>query len=254
MSTIEQAVVNDIMMGGQYGQAAHSARTKEERDMIHKYTIEQAMKGGFYGGIVGVGLHLLAGRYSPRYARFHHTPKWIAVLAFPIAGFTIMGEQSALDLERRLAAKRSVVDIASLSTPAPATQDEDKLSSFSWVPTPQEVQKYVLDNRYKVVGMGWLTVTSLTLASLWANKGMPVAQKLIHARMYAQGTALASFVAFAFASNVPVDRSSEMDRVSEKYFRAVLEGRDVSGQELRAEREAHAQQHAPHRIQDAGVM
>ncbi|KXS22292.1 hypothetical protein M427DRAFT_50625 [Gonapodya prolifera JEL478] len=249
MTTIEQAVVSDIVMGGQYGQAANAARSKQEKDMIHKYTIEQAMKGGFYGTIFGVGFHLIATRYWPRYARFHYTPKWIFTLIWPIAGFTIYGEQSALDLERKIAARKSVVDLGALATPKPDAADT--LTSFSWLPTPTEVQKYVLDNRYKVVGMGWLTVTSLTLAALWANKGMPVSQKLIHARMYAQGTALASFVAFAFAANVPVDRSSEMDRMSERYFRAVLEQRDVSGEELK---KRHAEEHKVHSISDAGVM
>lgn len=223
--------------------------------MIHRYTIEQALKGGFYGTIVGVGLHLLATRFWPRYASWHHTPKYIFVWCWPIAGFTIWGEQSALQLERKIAARKAMVDINTLEgkEDQQSVAPEDRLSSFSWIPSPGEMKKYVLDNRYKVVGITWLTVTSLTLAGLWANRNMPVAQKLIHARLYAQGTALVSFIAFGLAANVPIDRTSDTDRVSEEYFRAVLEGRDVSGKDYAAVQPGHESASSSHPIQHLGA-
>jgi len=240
MSTLEQRIVNDALaFSSESRDTMRTARSREEKDMIHKYTIEQAFKGLFYGTLGGVGIHMLLTRTVPRYAAWHHTPKWIFTIIWPIAGFSIMGEQSALELERKLAARKSIVDLSTLQQPT-TSADPDTLSRFSWVPSGTDLKKYVLDNRYKVVGMSWLTVTSLTLASLWANKNIPVSQKLIHARMYAQGTALASFIAFAFASTAPQDRTSDMDKISERYFNAVREGRDTGGSQYRHDHPAHA--------------
>ncbi|KAI9019646.1 hypothetical protein DFJ74DRAFT_673918 [Hyaloraphidium curvatum] len=196
------------------------ARSKAEKDRIHKVAIEESLKGAFYGLMVGTALNMALTRYSPAYAKFNKTPKWIMQLAFPIAGFVINGEQAALSLEREYALSRSYVkDLDGLPGEIKqAMQSEVKHEKF----TMDDVKSYILENRYKVVGLTWAGVVGSVLITTWANKNMPVAQKIITARVAAQASALGGFVAFAAAASVPVSKDTVVDKLNKQYYEKML--------------------------------
>ncbi len=120
------------------------------------------------------------------------------------------GEHAALEIERAMGREKSIVNV---ETPAAVRQKV----------TMKDVKEYILQNRFKVVGYSWLTVVATTLAVVWSNRTMPVSQKIITARMYAQASALAAFGAFALAANVPVDKTSNVERLSQRHFDHILE-------------------------------
>lgn len=106
--------------------------------------------------------------YVPAWTRLHRTPRWIIGTAFPIVGFVINGEHAALAVEREYALKRSYVkDLEGLPGDVKsAMQAELKHESISF----QDVKNYILDNRYKVIGLTWAGVVGSVLVSTWANK------------------------------------------------------------------------------------
>jgi hypothetical protein len=170
---------------------------------------------------------------SPAYAAWAMTPKLIIALAFPIAGFVIGGENAALRMERDEGLKRSYVQIEGLSEFTGGNVEqvihrEARKISFD------DLKSYILDNRYTVVGTIWASVVGGTVISLAANRNMPVSQKIITARMYAQASALTAFCAFALAANTPTQkRNSTLDTLNDRYFEATLQ----------KEADAHAEKH-----------
>lgn len=76
----------------------------------------------------------------------------------------------------------------------------------------------------------WATLVSSTLIFTFANKTMPMAQKLIHARLVAQGGALTGFVGLA-AFGIQGRKESEEDRLNRRIYEHVLDSHDGSGLE-----------------------
>jgi len=154
-------------------------------------------------------------RYSPKWAAWHLVPRTIICISPAIIGFVTQGEHAALEIERAMGREKSYVNVD-----APIAAARQKVSF-------DDVKDYFLQNRFKVVGYTWLTVVSAVMLNLWSKPHMPTAQKIITARMYAQGTAIAAFMGFAWASHTPVDKSSTVDRLSQRHYDHILEQESV---------------------------
>lgn len=57
---------------------------------------------------------------------------------------------------------------------------------------------------------------------------MPVSQKIITARVAAQASALAGFVAFAAASAVPVSKETVVDKLNKQYYERMISSENSS--------------------------
>lgn len=74
---------------------------------------------------------------------------------------------------------------------------------------------------------------------------MPVAQKIITARVAAQASALAGFVAFAAAATVPVNKESQVDKLNKQYYERMITA-NSSSEAARWAEKWHAELHQDH--------
>jgi len=89
-----------------------------------------------------------------------------------------------------------------------------------------DLKEYVFNNRFQVASLTWMSIIVASGISLWANPKVPPAQKVIHARMIAQGAVLSFLLGMAFTSakDIPVVKENQLERINKRYYDKVLDG------------------------------
>ncbi|KAI9018187.1 hypothetical protein DFJ74DRAFT_676303 [Hyaloraphidium curvatum] len=198
-------------------------RSSEVKDIIQKQATERALNFAFRGALLGIGTVATLSYLSPWFARRPRTLKTIFGLTFPMVGFTIGGEHEALRLERQIALERSYVKVPGMlgfdngdETPPEALDGP--------LVTRESLIEYVHANQYKILFSLWGTLVSSTLIVVFANKRMPMAQKLIYARLVGQGGALSAFVGLAAFGIKNVRRQTPEDLINQRHFDTEIYG------------------------------
>lgn len=162
--------------------------TKEEEDAHYKYTV----KHGTIGGLIGLGVGLASGFLLKRQYPFFRT------LTIPFQSFyvTSVGTFFAIieadrasrsfEAQRHLEMSQYQDETARLLALARANRS-DKEKVFDWL----------RDHRYPIVTASWLASMGISLGLVSRNKYLTKAQKLVQARVYAQGLTLLVLVATA---------------------------------------------------------
>lgn len=160
----------------------------QEEERAH---YNQVLKGGFLGGSIGIGLGLLGvWGASRRYPAFRS-------LTLPFRSFLIT---SAGTFGAIVNAERFSNAFHLANNPMSFYKDETQLA----IEAARE-QESALDrardwgraNRYTIVFGAWVASMGLALAAVGRNRYLSTSQKLVQARVYAQGLTLAVLVATA---------------------------------------------------------
>jgi hypothetical protein len=182
--------------------------------------MENALKYGFIGGLCGVTVNALLTRFVPQYAARPRIFKLLVTITFPMSGFTIGGERGGLELERQLGARKSYVRVAGMK------HMDEHADDLGPVEKPKliDVRDYVFNNRFKMASLTWISL--IVSSALLSNPSIPPAQKVIHARMIAQGAVLTFLLGMAFTSakDIPVIKEGQMERINQRYFDKILDG------------------------------
>lgn len=161
--------------------------TKEEEQEHYNATV----KGGAIGGVIGASVGL-AGVYLAS-KRFHT----IRSLTLPMKAFlsTSAGTFSAI-----IAADRASRSFEFNRDPTrkyrdKASNDMDAVKAQE--STFQRFKDWGRENRYPIVTASWLASMGIALGLVGRNPYLTTAQKLVQARVYAQGLTLAVLIATA---------------------------------------------------------
>jgi len=161
--------------------------TKEEEQAHYNETL----KGGIGGGIAGVAVGLAAVYGATRrYPAFRS-------LTLPLKAFlvTSSGTFSAIvaadKYSRAYEASRHPED--SYKDEAERQRQEIQASKS----TLQQLKDWGRENRYPIVGASWVASMGIALALVGRNPYLSTQQKIVQARVYAQGLTLAVLVATA---------------------------------------------------------
>lgn len=164
--------------------------TKEEEDAHYREVLK--------GGISGLGVGLAAGLgtaylFNRRWPLFRNTT--LPFKAFYVCSTsTFLGiiqadrYSRAYELRNRSAsAGQSIEELA-----AKAREERMKgLKGKEWL------MEYGRENRYKIVLASWVASMGASLGLVWRDKYLSKAQKLVQARVYAQGLTLLVLIASA---------------------------------------------------------
>jgi len=161
--------------------------TKEEADAHYATTI----RGGIIGGAVGLGAGLASA------VIFHYRFPFFRGLTLPFKTFyvTSAGTFAAIvyaDRYSRSFEQQRTGESALLQRKA------DALAKQRALQTPYErAVTWGRENRYSIVGASWVASMSGSLWWAWRNKYLTKSQKLVQARVYAQGLTLLVLIASA---------------------------------------------------------
>ncbi|TVY90980.1 Respiratory supercomplex factor 2-like protein [Lachnellula willkommii] len=165
--------------------------TKEEEAEHYKATL----KGGVIGGLVGLTVHLLQGGTAvfaahKRFATFRSLTLPLKTFLITSSGTfaaIIQADRSSRSYEWARDPQRQYRDEASVQADAL----REKETSF------QRFKDWGREHRYKIVTASWVASMGIALGIVGRSPYLTGAQKLVQARVYAQGLTLAVLIASA---------------------------------------------------------
>lgn len=160
----------------------------KEEEQAH---YSEVLKGGFIGGSVGLGLGL-AGvvAASRRYAAFRS-------LTLPFRTFLV---SSVATFGSITTAERYSISFQKAKDPMNFYKDETQRMIDAAKQSGGDKQKLMdwgRENRYSIVFASWIAAMALALTIVGRDKYLSTSQKLVQARVYAQGLTLAVLIATA---------------------------------------------------------
>lgn len=161
--------------------------TKDEEDAHYAATV----RGGISGGLVGLGIGLVGAVIAhKRWPLFHNTTlpfKSFIVTSSGTFAAVIAADKASRNFE---AARHGESSYQDRTAAALAASRQNR--SF-----PNRILDWGRENRYKIVSASWVGSMGAALWFVSRDKYLTRAQKLVQARVYAQGLTLLVLVASA---------------------------------------------------------
>jgi len=155
--------------------------TKEE-EAAHYNTV---LRGGLVGGAAGLGLGVvgvLAG--SRRWAAFRNLTlpfRTFLVTSTSTFGAIVVAERASIAFTKARDPMSSYKDESRRALEAARRAEPERVRALDWA----------RDNRYTIVATSWVAAVAVALALVGRNKFLTTSQKVVQARVYAQGLTLA---------------------------------------------------------------
>ncbi|TAQ83915.1 hypothetical protein B7494_g7762 [Chlorociboria aeruginascens] len=161
--------------------------TKEEEQAHYNATVKGGVIGGTIGLAVGGTAVVLASR---RFATIRH-------LTLPMKAFLVTSSStfSAIISADRASRSFEIARDPSRQYRDAASHDRDRVRAGE--STMQRLKDWGRDNRYPIVTASWVASMAIALGLVGRNPYLTGPQKLVQARVYAQGLTLAVLVATA---------------------------------------------------------
>ncbi|KAK8064816.1 hypothetical protein PG994_007454 [Apiospora phragmitis] len=160
----------------------------QEEETAHYNSV---LKGGFIGGTLGVGLGLLgvigASKRYPAFRGLTLPFRSFLVTSTGTFGAIVNAERYSIDFHKKNNPMNFYVDEA---TKLDQIADQQKTTS-------ERLNDWGRQNRYSIVFASWIASMGLAGIMVGRNKFLSTSQKLVQARVYAQGLTLAVLIATA---------------------------------------------------------
>jgi Hypoxia induced protein conserved region len=161
--------------------------TKEEEEAHYDATV----KGGIAGGLIGLGIG-----FAAAYGAHHRFPTF-RDLTLPMKAFLVTSSATFTSI---IAADRASRRFERARDPQwkyyeKALSDAEAVRAQE--STFQRLKDWGRENRYPIVGASWVASMIIALALVGRNPYLTTPQKLVQARVYAQGLTVAVLIATA---------------------------------------------------------
>jgi len=194
--------------------------TKEEEDAHYAATVRGGIKGGAYGLGIGIASAYILNTRSSFFRNL--TLPFKAFFITSAATFTLI--IAADQASRGFEASRHHANTSYQDETARILAESRKNMT-----TGQKFMEWGRENRYKIVGSSWVASMAGSLALVYRDRYLTRAQKLVQARVYAQGLTLLVLIASA-AFEISDARNRDVIRV--------VDPTDPTGQRM-IERKVH---------------
>jgi hypothetical protein len=163
--------------------------TKEEEAAHYNATVSGGLKGGALGLLFGVGAVSLANRRSPSFRS----------LTLPLKAFlaTSAGTFAAIIQADRASQAFETSRHHPFSAPYKDQLQRALEEARAAEALPQRLRRWGREHRYEIVLVSWVAGMGVALGMVGRNRYLTGAQKLVQARVYAQGLTVAVLVATA---------------------------------------------------------
>jgi hypothetical protein len=161
--------------------------TKEEEQAHYNATLKGGMTGGFVGLVLGGAAIYGAHKRFHAFRQLTLPMKTFLVTSSSTFAAIISADRASRNYETQRDPQRQYRDKASSDLDAVRAQEG----------TLQKLKDWGRENRYPIVTASWVASMGIALGLVGRNPYLSTAQKLVQARVYAQGLTLAVLVATA---------------------------------------------------------
>ncbi|CAG8538028.1 7894_t:CDS:2 [Ambispora leptoticha] len=166
--------------------------TKEEEKEHYDYIIRQGLQKGLVGLGAGIGLSFIGQKYWPLYRSSTLQLKAFLVSSLATAVFIIATEKASLDFERKKYGEYK--------------ENKTRNENYVTISRKDTMKIWFSEHKWPIVVGTWGLAMAGSMASLYRNQYLTTAQKMVQARMYAQGvTIIVVLAAAAFSVNTSKD-------------------------------------------------
>lgn len=153
--------------------------TQEELEGHHKATVRGAIEGGLAGFAIALPLGYLANR---RWAGFRAMPvqlKTLAAILIILPAYAIQAERRGVEFDESTWTGVGVRELERVKS-----EEERHWESLS---RTERLKEWAMKNQYKVILGSWAVSMGVAGAIVMANRHQTMPQKIVQARMWAQG-------------------------------------------------------------------
>ncbi|KAI8805990.1 hypothetical protein BJ742DRAFT_818929 [Cladochytrium replicatum] len=176
---------------------------KPKRDIaaMDRAIITEATKWGAAWGLGASALTAWAHYRIPSVRTLRWPYKVITVIFVSSGAFFTVADRESMIQDRLYAQQYSIT--------APAVEPLDNVNKYS----ADYMLKYIHQNRFSLIAGTWATAVGAGLLFNFARRSVPMDQKIISTRMFAQSTALVAVGALGVAASV---KSPQPEAIQEK--------------------------------------
>lgn len=161
--------------------------TKEEEQAHYNATVKGGLIGGGVGLGIGLGAAYVANLRIPAFRALTLPMKTFLVTSTSTFALITNADRYSRNFEKKQHPETEYVDQTS--------KDLEQLRASE---SPyQRIKDWGRENRYSIVGVSWLASMGIALGLVSRNPYLTGAQKLVQARVYAQGLTVAVLIATA---------------------------------------------------------
>ncbi|KDQ21127.1 hypothetical protein BOTBODRAFT_183773 [Botryobasidium botryosum FD-172 SS1] len=171
--------------------------TQEEINEHYDVTLKGGIKGFSYGLATSLPLSLIAQRYWPYYRSLPLPLKAFGVMVITVPACVIKAETDGNAWEHS-----RWNDIGKHEIDEVAQREQARWDALG---TKEKVLDWAARRRYTIVGGSWALSMALSFGIIMRNPYLSFSQKLVQARMWAQGLTIGVLIASAGLSNVRKD-------------------------------------------------
>ncbi|KIY52517.1 hypothetical protein FISHEDRAFT_69781 [Fistulina hepatica ATCC 64428] len=179
---------------------------------------DATMRGAIEGTVVGATLaglaHLALPHRFPAYRAIPGHLKMLGAMIIIIPCFAVQSERRGLQFDRAHWSGES----------ATLLEEKQRQEELRWsrLSMTQKVKEYCADHTYTLIVGGWAGSLALAGSILWQDKYMTKAQKVVQARMWAQGLAIGMLIV-AGALSASSRSASKEQQVEDHSWRDIIE-------------------------------
>jgi len=162
--------------------------SKEEEDAHYAYVVRGGLKGGAYGLGIGIASAYLLNHRYPFFRNLTLPFKTFFVTSSATFALIIAADNASRSFE----ATRYRTNVTYQDQTAKMLAEQRKNMSAK-----DKVMDWGRENRYKIVSASWVASMAGSLALVYKDKYLTRSQKLVQARVYAQGLTLLVLIASA---------------------------------------------------------
>jgi hypothetical protein len=164
----------------------------KEEEQAHYNVV---LKGGFTGGSLGLALGLAgvwgASRRYPAFRQLTLPFRTFLVTSSTTFGAIIVAERESVRFQRSNDAMNNYIEESNRQI------NEARRREAATKTEAQRLMEWGRQNRYSIVLGSWIAAMGIALAIVGRSKYLSTAQKLVQARVYAQGLTVAVLIATA---------------------------------------------------------
>jgi len=161
--------------------------SKEEEDAHYRVVVRGGLIGGTLGLAAGFGGVMLASRRYPAFRSLTLPFRTFLVSSVGTFGAIINAERHSIAFQRERDPMSRYRDATQRAHDEHRRAETGAAAALAWA----------REHRYSIVFTSWIAAMGLALAMVGKNKYMSTSQKLVQARVYAQGLTLAVLIATA---------------------------------------------------------
>lgn len=204
--------------------------SQEEQLAQQKATLVGGAKGFFGGAAVALPASYIAHRTWPYYRALPPSLKAFGVILVVVPSFVIAADHAGQKFEQA-----HWSDIGKHELDAEEARRQARWESLTF---RQKVGDFASRNEYKLIVGGWAASMAGAFGIIMRNKYQTMPQKIVQARMWAQGLTIGVLIAAGVMTHAR--RAKEIDEGPVRHIEADHSWRDVLEAEEQARRNAQA--------------